>query len=117
MLEINARTTTLDPLLQKCGVNFPLLAYNELVGKPIGSYAITSDTGIAFCFLFEDLISSRDYVRTKQLSVLPIVKSHFVKRAPAIWSLSDPAPAVSFCYMVFKKIVRKVSQRRVIRQP
>lgn len=117
LLEINARTTTLDPLLQKCGVNFPLLAYNELVGKPIGSYAITSDTGIAFCFLFEDLISSRDYVRTKQLSVLPIVKSHFVKRAPAIWSLSDPAPAVSFCYMVFKKIVRKVSQRRVIRQP
>ncbi|RCW51732.1 carbamoyl-phosphate synthase L subunit-like protein [Paenibacillus prosopidis] len=112
LLEVNARTTTLDPLLRECGVNFPLLAYNELTGKPIGSYAVRSNMGIAFCFLFEDLISCRDYVRTKQLSILQIVKSHFVKKAPAIWSIDDPAPAFFFLAMIFKKIIRKLTRRR-----
>jgi D-aspartate ligase len=109
LLEINARTTTLDPLLRKCGVNFPLLAYNELTGKPIGSHAVRKHTGIAFCFLFEDLIASRAYVRTKQLSILQIIKSHFVRKAPAIWSFDDPAPAFSFSFMIVKKILRRLT--------
>ncbi|WP_028612618.1 carboxylate--amine ligase [Paenibacillus harenae] len=110
LLEINARTTTLDPLLRKCGINFPLLAYNELTGKPIGSQAIRHDTGIAFCFLFEDLISSRDYVRTKQLRVMQIVKTHFARKAPAIWHIDDPAPAFHFLSMLFKKATRKLAK-------
>jgi D-aspartate ligase len=107
-LEINARTTTLDPLLQKCGINFPLLAYNELTDKPIGNHAVRSSSGIAFCFLFEDLIASLGYVRTKQLSVMQIVKSHFVRRAPAVWSVKDPMPAFAFSLMIMKKIFGKI---------
>nr|WP_232243037.1 carboxylate--amine ligase [Paenibacillus sp. GSMTC-2017] len=110
-LEINARTTTLDPLLQKCGINFPLLAYNELTGKPIGSHVVRGNLNLAFCFLFEDLISSRNYVKTKQLTVLQIVKTHFMKKAPAVWSIKDPMPAFYFLALLFKKIMRKLSRR------
>ncbi|MBW5448847.1 carboxylate--amine ligase [Cohnella sp. CFH 77786] len=110
LLEVNARTTTLDPLLRKCGINFPLLAYRELTGQPIGSQAVRHDTGIAFCYLFEDLIASRDYVKSKQLGVAQIVKSHFTKRAPAIWSPTDPAPAIYFLGMMLRKAVRKFSR-------
>jgi len=111
MLEINARTTTLDPLLRKCGVNFPLLAYRELTGQAIGSHAVSSDTGIAFCFLFEDLIASRDYVKAGELSVLQIVRSYWGKKAPAIWQWDDPAPALYFMYMIAHKAMRKLTRR------
>ncbi|WP_053372844.1 carboxylate--amine ligase [Paenibacillus sp. FJAT-27812] len=111
LLEINARTTTLDPLLRKCGVDFPLLAYKELTGTPIGSHAVREDFGIAFCFLFEDLISSRDYVKAGQLGIMQIVKTHFTKKAPAIWSISDPAPAFYFSSIIGKKIMKKLAGR------
>ncbi|MGM1045917.1 MAG: carboxylate--amine ligase [Bacillota bacterium] len=108
LLEINARTTTLNSLLYKCGINFPLLSYNELTGKEIGSKALREDTGIAFCFLTEDLISSRQYVRNKELTRTEILKSYFRKKAPAVWSFKDPAPAFSFTYMMLKKVKRKL---------
>ncbi|SMF87771.1 Predicted ATP-dependent carboligase, ATP-grasp superfamily [Paenibacillus uliginis N3/975] len=108
LLEINARTTTLNSLLHKCGINFPLLAYNELTGKEIGSKALREDTGIAFCFLTEDLISSRQYVRNKELTRTEILKSYFRKKAPAVWSFKDPAPAFSFTYMMLKKVKKKL---------
>lgn len=108
LLEINARTTTLNSLLHKCGINFPLLAFNELTGKEIGSKALREDTGIAFCFLTEDLISSRQYVRNKELTRTEILKSYFRKKAPAVWSFKDPAPAFSFTYMMLKKVKRKL---------
>ncbi|UNK20312.1 carboxylate--amine ligase [Paenibacillus sp. N3/727] len=108
LLEINARTTTLNSLLYKCGINFPLLAYNELTGKEIGSKALREDTGIAFCFLTEDLISSRQYVRNKELTRTEILKSYFRKKAPAVWSFKDPAPAFSFTYMMLKKVKKKL---------
>jgi predicted ATP-grasp superfamily ATP-dependent carboligase len=111
LLEINARTTTLDPLLRKCGIDFPLLAYKELTGTPIGRHAVRADFGIAFCFLFEDLISSRDYVKAGQLGIMQIVKTHFTKKAPAIWSISDPAPAFYFTSIIGKKIMRKLARR------
>lgn len=111
LLEINARTTTLDPLLRKCGVDFPLLAYKELTGTPIGSYAVREDIGIAFCFLFEDLISSRDYVKAGQLGIMQIVKTHFTRKAPAIWSISDPVPAFYFSSIIGKKIIKKLARR------
>lgn len=114
LIEINTRTTTLDPLLRKCGVNFPLLAYRELTGEAIGRHSVTHDTGYVFCFLFEDILSSRDYIRAKQLSRTQIFKSHFVKKAPAIWSMDDPLPAFHFLYIVLKKINRKLLRKRQI---
>lgn len=107
LIEINVRTTTLNTLLNKSGINFPLLAYTELTGGDIGSEHTNYDTGIIFRYLFEDMISIRDYIKAKQLSRIQIYKSLFAKKAPAIWSLDDPAPAFSFMYILLKKVKKK----------
>ncbi|MCH1626890.1 carboxylate--amine ligase [Fredinandcohnia quinoae] len=108
LIEVNARTTTLNTLLEKCGMNFPLLAYNELTGKDIGSKSIKHDIGRVFIYLFEDMLSAREYVKTKQLSATQIFTSYFAKKAPAIWSFDDPAPALNFMYLLMKKVKRKL---------
>lgn len=109
LIEVNARTTTLNILLEKCGINFPILAYNELTGKEIGRHAIQYDTGIVFSYMFEDMLAARQYIKTKQLSRITIIKSLFAKKkAPAIWSINDPAPAFSFFYMMLKKVKKKL---------
>lgn len=108
LIEINVRTTTLNTLLDKCGINFPLLAYTELTGGDIGSKGANYDTGIIFRYMFEDIFSIRAYIKTKQLSRMQVYKSLLAKKAPAVWSFDDPAPAFSFMNMLLKKAKRKL---------
>ncbi|MFC5529726.1 carboxylate--amine ligase [Cohnella yongneupensis] len=108
MIEINARTTTLDPLFRKCGLNFPLILYRELTGQDIGTGYVQKDTGIAICFLIQDLIASRDYRRAKQLNVRQIVSSYFTRKAPAVWSFKDPMPGLHFSAIMAKKIIKRL---------
>ncbi len=108
LIEINVRTTTLNVLLEKCGINFPLLAYKELTGDEIGSGYIDYDIDMAFRYLFEDIFAIKDYIKTKQLDLVKVVKTLTLKKAPAIWSLTDPAPAFSFFLIVLKKVKRRL---------
>ena len=109
LIEVNARTTTLNVLLQRCGINFPMLAYAELTGGEIGTKAVTRDTGIVFNYLYEDILSARAYIRAKQLSRGQVLRSYFVRQAPAIWSVRDPAPGLHFLLMLLRKAKRKLT--------
>jgi predicted ATP-grasp superfamily ATP-dependent carboligase len=110
LIEINTRTTNLNSLLEKAGVNFPLLAYKEMTGETIEKENRTYDTRIHFRYLYEDLLAIREYVRAGQLTKGQIMKSLFRRKAPAIWSFTDPKPAFGFLKMVYGK-VRKRSGR------
>ena len=110
LIEINTRTTNLNSLLEKAGVNFPLLAYKEMTGEKIEKENRTYDTRIHFRYLYEDLLAIREYVRAGQLTKGQIMKSLFRRKAPAIWSFTDPKPAFGFLKMVYGK-VRKRSGR------
>jgi len=106
LIEINARTTTLNVLLEKAGINFPYVAYRELVGSPLEPKAVTRDTGIAFRYLKEDLLAIRGYVKTGQLGYGEIIKSLFKRKAPAIWSLDDPMPGIVYVLSHIKRIFK-----------
>lgn len=108
LIEINVRTTNLNSLLYKAGINFPYITYREMIGEPIGKKVIDYDTGIVFRYLQEDLLAIRDYVRKGQLSYGDVIKSLFRKKAPAIWSFKDPKPAFSYLGMTLKKIGNKL---------
>lgn len=108
LIEINARTTTLNVLLDQCGINFPLLTYRELTGQEIGSKSIVRDMGMAFVYMFEDMFAIRDYIRAKQLSMTQVCKSLLVRKAPAIWSFVDPAPAFNFMFILLKKAKKRL---------
>lgn len=107
LIEINTRTTNLNSLLDKAGLNFPFIAYLEMVGYPLKKQTETYDTGIYFRYLYEDLLAIREYVKEGQLKPAQVIKSLFKSKAPAIFSFSDPKPGFGFVKMVYSKVKKK----------
>lgn len=107
MIEINTRTTNLNTLLDKAGLNFPFIAYLEMVGYPLKKQTEIYDTGIYFRYLYEDLLAIREYVREGQLKPAAVIKSLFKPKAPAILSFDDPKPGLGFLKMVLRKVTKK----------
>ena len=98
----------MNSLLKKVGINFPYLAYKEMVGQSIGTKEIKHDRGIVFRYLHEDLLAIRDYTRKGQLTYGSIIKSLFKRKAGAIWSFSDPKPAFNYFGILMKKVGNKI---------
>lgn len=96
LIEINARTTNFNNLLYKVGLNFPYIAYMDLIGQPLPPKAVTETTNRAFWYAYEDLLAIKGYLQTKQLTLGQVIKSFFRPKAYAIWSISDPKPAFVF---------------------
>lgn len=107
LIEINVRTTNLDALLDQCGINFPILAYKESQGMALGSKVIREEKDMAFHYLFEDILACRGYVKTNQLTWGAVLKSLFIKKAPAIWSWDDPMPGIDFTLSKVKKVFKR----------
>lgn len=108
LIEINARTTNLNSLIYKCGLNMPYIAYRELIGNPLRPKSITNDTNITFWYAYEDLLAVKNYIKTKQLNVLEVLKSYFRPKAYAIWDIKDPKPALKFIKMKLNHIFKKI---------
>lgn len=104
MIEINTRTTNLNSLLLKAGVNFPLLAYREMTGEKIIPEDKTYDSHLHFRYLYEDLLAIREYIRQGQLTKSSVMKSLFRRKAPAILEFSDLGPGIEFMKIIGKKI-------------
>src|SRR5699024_3849534 len=68
LIEINARITNLNELLNKVGLKYPYIAYRELNGHPLPTSSIEKTTHPAFMYASEDLLAIREYTRTKQLN-------------------------------------------------
>ncbi|MGM0396626.1 MAG: carboxylate--amine ligase [Bacillota bacterium] len=108
LIEINTRTTTLNGLLYKAGINFTYVAYRDMIGKPLESEVVKADTGYVFQYLFEDVLAIRDYIKQGQLTTAEVVKSLFRKKVPAVWSFDDPAPGLYYSSIVLGKILKKI---------
>ncbi len=107
MIEINTRTTNLNSLLDKAGLNFPFISYLEMVGYPLKKQTEIYDSGIYFRYLYEDLLAIREYLREGQLKPLTVMKSLFKHKAPAILSFDDPKPGLGFMKMVYGKVKKR----------
>lgn len=108
LIEINTRTTNLNSLLYKVGINMPYIAYRELIGEPVEPFAVTRDTGIVFWYAYEDLFAVRNYIKTGQLELKDILKSYKKPKAYAIWDSKDPKPAFVFLGNKVKRVFEKV---------
>lgn len=111
LIEINVRTTTLNSMLAKAGVNFPYVQYCELTGQPLTPYAVTQDTGIAFWFEYEDLLAIRDYTRQKQLTLGQIIPTFRRPIVPAVFDIHDIKPFFGMLSMISGRIFRSLSRR------
>ncbi len=110
MIEINVRTTNLNVLLEQVGLNFPLIAYNELAEQKIDTQFIELTTNRTFVYGFEDALAIKGYLQTKQLSVGQVFKSLFRKKACAIWAVDDMKPYFYFIGQLFKKVIQRLKR-------
>lgn len=111
LIEINVRITNFNSMLYKVGLNFPYITYKELIGEPLPPKAIDYTTNIAFWYFYEDMLAIKDYIKTKQLSLLEILKTFFRRKAYAIWSWRDPMPGISYASMMFGRLTRRLFRR------
>ena len=111
LIEINARTTNLNSLIYKVGINMPYLAYCELTDKLPKPYTGEEDTNIAFWYAYEDFFSIRNYIKSKQLTRKEIMKSFNRKKAYAIWDIKDPLPSLAFIFQKLKGLFKKIFKR------
>lgn len=107
MIEINVRTTNLNSLLDKAGLNFPYINYCEMTGNPLPPKAIEKDTNLVFWYAYEDFYAVRGYVKTGQLTWGQIFKSYFKRKAYAVWSWDDMAPGLALWGIIFKKFFKR----------
>lgn len=108
LIEINTRTTTLNELLYRAGINFPYVAYRDMTGNPLEPKAVEKSTGLVFQYLFEDILAIRDYIRNGQLTTGAVIKSLFRKKVPAVWSFDDPSPGLNYVSIILGKVIKKV---------
>ncbi|OPJ55159.1 carboxylate--amine ligase [Alkalithermobacter paradoxus] len=108
LIEVNVRTTNLNNLLYKVGINMPYIAYMELTGSPLSPKAITSDKNLVFWYAYEDFLAVKGYIKTKQLTLLQVIKSYFRPKAYAIWDYNDPQPFIVFLRSLLDKISGKL---------
>jgi predicted ATP-grasp superfamily ATP-dependent carboligase len=111
MIEVNVRTTNLNNLLYKSGINMPYVAYKDLIGEPVEPKAIKKDTRLVFWYAYEDILAVRKYIKTKQLKLSQVLKSYLRPKAYAIWDLDDPKPAFVFWFKIIKQVFRKIFRR------
>lgn len=107
LIEINARITNFNQMMEKVGLNIPYIYYCDLIGKPLSKKYIKKTTNIAFWYLYEDFFAIRAYLKTKQLKFKDILKSLKGKKVMAIWSIKDPLPMFQFLINKIKKKVCK----------
>lgn len=98
LIEVNVRTTTLNVLLDKVGINFPYIQYQEMVGKEISSMSVMKTTDHAFRYHLEDYLSSKQYIKEGVLTRAPYKKSLKKHIIYAIWDKEDVKPYLEFWY-------------------
>ncbi|WDV47962.1 carboxylate--amine ligase [Clostridiaceae bacterium M8S5] len=108
LIEVNVRITTLNVLIDKLGINIPYITYKELTGNPIKPFSIKKESTLFFWYAYEDFIAVKNYIKTKQLSLMKVLKSYFKPKAYAIWDMKDPKPFIYFIGYKLKRLIRKL---------
>ncbi len=73
LIEINARITNFNQMIEKVGLNIPYIYYCDMIGKPLPKKYIKKTTNIAFWYLYEDFFSILAYIKTKQLKLKDVL--------------------------------------------
>lgn len=110
MIEINARLSSLNVLFDKCGIEFAYVHYRDLIGEPLDDCHLQEDKPWAFWHVYEDFISTRAYLKTRQLGWKEIIRpwlSHH--KAHAIWAADDLRPLLAFGKVILMKLFRKAT--------
>lgn len=110
LIEINVRTTTLNSMLDKAGVNFPYVQYMDLTGDPVAPHAVQKDTNIAFWFEYEDILAIKAYIKTNQLKLKDVIPTFDRPIVCAVFDIHDIKPFFGMISMIFDRFIKKIKR-------
>lgn len=109
VIDFNARPFTSVGHLHACGLNLPLLAYQDLVGDNLSHVDIKPQLSHKYWVdLLLDLWSLQGGLDASTISVRAWLKSISRCRSSAYWSWKDPAPGFYRSLMIIKLLIDKV---------
>jgi D-aspartate ligase len=112
LIEINPRTSLLGEITVGSGVEFPYIAYRDMVGLPPERHS-PYRTGIKWIGLVSDLFSFLEYRRRGKMTAWQWIQSLRGRKVHAYWKWSDPLPAVAEVIILVFRINRSLYRRIV----
>lgn len=106
LIEINARITNFNACIAACGINVPLLTYQDLTGLPLTPPALLldHDLGIGFVYRYENFLAKRAYLRQGEWDKEHLkAQTRNLRLVSAIWDVQDPLPLWRFVYNKLRK--------------
>lgn len=98
IIEINARTWAENSLADRCGVDLSYMMYMDALSKDVDE-SICKKEGVKWVFMFDDLRSSIQSIRNKELTLDEYLKSLYGEIVFAIFAWDDPYP---FLFHIFE---------------
>lgn len=107
LIEVNVRTINFNQMLEKSGLNFPLIAYLEMTDKIPPNKSVETETGYVFHYMYEDLFAIKGYLQSGQMSLGKIIGDNTFKKVHSTWAWDDPMPGLYFMSTIAGKVVKK----------
>lgn len=107
LIEVNVRTINFNQMLERSGLNFPLIAYLEMTDKIPPNKSVEYETGYVFHYMYEDLFAIRGYLKSGQMSLGKIISDNTLKKVHSTWAWDDPMPGLYFVSTIAGKVVNR----------
>jgi len=101
ILEVNPRFWMQISLPTRCGVNFPYMAYMDVIGKDFEKQ-VFNGKHVKWLLSPEDIYSSLMYFRKKEMSITQWIHSYRGEREYAIFSWNDPIPFFALAVVMYE---------------
>ncbi|WP_459129444.1 carboxylate--amine ligase [Guggenheimella bovis] len=111
LIEVNVRTTSLNCLVEKAGLNMPYILYRDMIGDPVEPKNITEETELTFRYWFEDRLAIKEYIKAGDLTEEEVKESLKRKIVPAVWDKDDPMPGFSYALHLLRRAFKKVFRK------
>lgn len=96
IIEVNARFTGANPLINKCGIDLALITYNRLTGRP-QSYPETYKTGLVMWHPLEDFQAFVALRSRREITFLEWVREISRTDQLPYFDWRDPSPSIAAC--------------------
>lgn len=110
LMEVNGRHNRSGLLALRCGINFPWIEYQHLVGGGLQRPAAAQE-GIYWIDEFKDVVESIRRVNQEQFSFSEYARPYLAPHILATFSLKDPRPFLKRCSDAMKLAAAELASR------
>jgi len=110
LIECNHRFTPLGPLMERSGIDLPLLVYNQVVGRP-GPPVDSYRRGLHLWDPEKDVRAFLAYRSRNEITLAQWLRSLLHRQTLPIFRWNDPRPTVAYCLRLFVRAARVLTGR------